>query len=806
MGPTEPDQLGESSVHANIVEGGLIDAAESRQIRINEAHDNDPHEVGDQDNEDAPLINTIPGFPYFLNPGFGIVACCSYWGWSRMKSERKVPNTTKNEPKPLNVIGYRPDIDGLRALAVIPVVIFHAYPHLLPGGFIGVDVFFVISGYLISGILFKETKKGAFTYASFYSRRVRRIVPAFLLMTIFTFVVGCSWLLSEQLKAMTATLIAACMFSANLQLLTVDDGYFAADTKENPLLHMWSLGVEEQFYIIWPLFVSIIARFSFRNAVIGQMIFMVASFACNVLLLGTSDSDKYSFYFPFSRFWQMAMGGLIAYMNLPQLLNPSENLLTPIKSNIFSVIGFVSIVAGYGAVKEKFHFPGYWALLPTLGAASLIFAGQSAAINKYILGSRSFVFIGQISYPLYLWHWPMLVYAKVRHPTDPPVYMTPWAVCIAAVVLSILTLYLVENQLRRNKSSFVVPTLTFCMMIIVAWAVIAFESPDSFSVPQQALKKVLSQPTADSTLDPTLIPNMSRGPRLHEASVDLVRKGRIGAHVWFGEKTWKEYDRKISKRIAGGFELKVLNRNESGNVPVVVVVGDSHANMIAPRFIKLFEDATRQQKPFPTVIFRTHTGTPPLSCRNDTHPDDIAFLKSMKPKSVLYSTNWPQFLRPGDKSGNNGPNPKCCTVEYSDDCGEYQTWDDVDLILRKFQDEISGLVANGMKVFVATINVEGVEFDCRKMIDGNSVKLPPPVRLSMFRKKHEKLLSKIETTVKDAGATIIDYSDNQCWEDICEPVTMREGEPIMFDDDHIRAYTARNYLSVLDQVIDAAYE
>jgi hypothetical protein len=228
--------------------------------------------------------------------------------------------------------------------------------------------------------------------------------------------------------------------------------------------------------------------------------------------------------------------------------------------------------------------------------------------------------------------------------------------------------------------------------------------------------------------------------------------------------------------------------------------------MLIPRFTKLFEDAKKEQKPFPMVIYRTRNGYPPLSCKSDAHPGNIAVLKSMKPKSVLYSSNWPQFIRPGNNSGNNGPNPRCCTAAYRDDCSEYQTWEDADLLLAKFHDEVKGLVSDGIKVFVATINPEGAEFDPSRMIDGNTVKLATPVRLSTFRKKHEKLLSKFEKAVTSANATLIDFSDNQCWEDICEPVTMREGEPIMFDDDHIRPWIARNYLSVLDQVVKAAIE
>ncbi|KAF0708340.1 hypothetical protein As57867_006364, partial [Aphanomyces stellatus] len=194
------------------------------------------------------------------------------------------PRSPKQDPTH-HSITYRPDIDGLRALAVIPVVIFHAYPELLPGGFIGVDIFFVISGFLISSILYKEHAKGKFTYADFYARRIRRIFPALILVLGFTLVLGCLWLLAKPLKTMAATLVAGGLFSANLQLLSYEEGYFDASIKENPLLHLWSLGVEEQFYILWPMFVAFVVRLPPRQAIFSLVCFCCVSFAINIALL-----------------------------------------------------------------------------------------------------------------------------------------------------------------------------------------------------------------------------------------------------------------------------------------------------------------------------------------------------------------------------------------------------------------------------------------------------------------------------------------------------------------------------------------
>ncbi|KAF0717376.1 hypothetical protein As57867_002318, partial [Aphanomyces stellatus] len=352
------------------------------------------------------------------------------------------PNAIVKLAPAQHALTYRPDIDGLRALAVIPVVIFHAYPELLPGGFIGVDIFFVISGYLISSILFKEHSDASFTYVDFYSRRIRRIFPALILVLTFTLVLGCLWLMSQALQNLAATLIAGGLFSANLQLLTYEQGYFGASVKENPLLHLWSLGVEEQFYILWPLFTALIVRLPTRYALLSQVVVLVASFVCNVSFLGFHGDNKYSFYFPLSRFWQMSIGGLLAYINMPTFEWPlSTAYLAPHVSTVLSLGGLLSVVLGFAFLDESMDFPGFWALFPTLGAAALIFAGPITPFNHHVLSSPIVVFVGKVSYPLYLWHWPLLVFAKVRYPVAAlrPWYSTPVSMALFAVALSVAT-------------------------------------------------------------------------------------------------------------------------------------------------------------------------------------------------------------------------------------------------------------------------------------------------------------------------------------------------------------------------------
>lgn len=214
----------------------------------------------------------------------------------------------------LRLPAYRLDVDGLRALAVIAVVLFHAWPNTFIGGFTGVDVFFVISGFVISGIVFRQYMTGSFSYVDFYSRRVKRIFPALVLVMLVVVALGCYVLFENELRAMAHTLVAGMLFSANLQVLNMEQGYFDPAMTSNPLLHLWSLGVEEQFYFVWP-FIALLA-IRYRSSGYALLALVAAfSFSLNVHIVATNA--KMAFYFPLCRFWQMATGGFLAYMSLP---------------------------------------------------------------------------------------------------------------------------------------------------------------------------------------------------------------------------------------------------------------------------------------------------------------------------------------------------------------------------------------------------------------------------------------------------------------------------------------------------------
>jgi len=309
--------------------------------------------------------------------------------------------------------GYRRDIDGLRAIAILSVLLFHAFPQWMRGGFIGVDIFFVISGYLISGIIFKGLEQGTFSLRMFYERRVIRIFPALLVVLGVVLAFGWFSLLGSEYKQLGSYSVAGALFFANL-LSWHEAGYFDANAEEKPLLHLWSLGVEEQFYLIWPLALVLFFRRSHKFLALVCVIALL-SFLINIISVGKAPVA--AFYLPFSRFFELMAGAAIAYFGQSQILSGigSEACLRSLifRENFISIVGAIAIAGGLIFIDSRSQFPGFWVLLPTIGTALLIQAGPLTWISRYILSLRPLVWVGLISYPLYLWHWPLLSFARI---------------------------------------------------------------------------------------------------------------------------------------------------------------------------------------------------------------------------------------------------------------------------------------------------------------------------------------------------------------------------------------------------------
>ncbi|PFG63170.1 peptidoglycan/LPS O-acetylase OafA/YrhL [Thioclava sp. ES.031] len=333
---------------------------------------------------------------------------------------------------------YRPDIDGLRALAVISVVITHAFPRLWPAGFIGVDIFFVISGYLISTILMRDLAEGRYSIARFYQRRILRIFPALIVVLAAIFAIGWYLQLKGEFASLLKHILASIFFSENL-LLWSEASYFDISSVFKPTLHFWSLAVEEQFYIVWPLLLAFVwrGRGSLPLVLAGLTL---ASFVYG--LFETYRNPTAAYYSPFARGWELLIGAGLAY------LKRHHAALTARHTHLQSLIGAGLIAVAFIFMEDGSPFPGWWALFPVLGAALLISAGSEGMVNKYLLSLRIPVWIGVISYPLYLWHWVFLSY---MHITFRHVY---FKMGLVAIVLSLIaawaTFRFVELPIRRK--------------------------------------------------------------------------------------------------------------------------------------------------------------------------------------------------------------------------------------------------------------------------------------------------------------------------------------------------------------------
>jgi len=359
---------------------------------------------------------------------------------------------------------YRPDIDGLRALAIIFVVIYHAFPTLSPGGFIGVDVFFVISGFLISRIIYTQLDAGCFSFIQFYIRRIKRIFPALFLVLTFCFVFGWFNLLADEFQQLGKHIVGGAGFVSNL-ILWNESGYFDKASETKPLLHLWSLGVEEQFYFIWPIILWVAWKIKIHFLLLGFSIGFL-SFCANVYEVQYGQNFSSAFYLPMNRFWELMAGAILAYLLLNKrfilqklsvyrFFNFAEGPLGGLVNrvlleNVVSLLGVTLLALGSLLITKNTPFPGYWGLLPVLGAMLIIGAGQHAWFNRLILSSRPLVWIGLISFPLYLWHWPLLSFSHLMQGSMPSVEIR-LATVFASVLLSAATYYLVEKPIRTNQ-------------------------------------------------------------------------------------------------------------------------------------------------------------------------------------------------------------------------------------------------------------------------------------------------------------------------------------------------------------------
>lgn len=351
-----------------------------------------------------------------------------------LKLEQQIQAASIHTP-----LQYRRDIDGLRAVAVMSVVVFHAFPSALAGGFIGVDIFFVISGFLISSILVNALREDKFSISEFYARRVIRLFPALIAVLASCLAFGWLAMLGDEYLSLAKHAVAGAGFVSNL-LQWSETSYFDVAANTKPLLHLWSLGIEEQFYFVWPLLLLALWRLR-TNLPIAIGLLIALSFGLN--LYQASHNPTADFYSPLTRFWELLAGALLSCLALRAA--PSG-----IWAHVMSLAGTAMIGYGLLTITSAAAFPGALALIPVAGAALMIAAGPEGVVNRFVLSNRLMVGIGLISYPLYLWHWPLLAFPRIIESATPSPETRATAI-VAAFVLAWATYRFIESPIRSKR-------------------------------------------------------------------------------------------------------------------------------------------------------------------------------------------------------------------------------------------------------------------------------------------------------------------------------------------------------------------
>lgn len=437
---------------------------------------------------------------------------------------------------------YRPDIDGLRAIAVLAVLGFHAYG--VTGGFSGVDIFFVISGFLISTIIFENLQNETFQFNEFYQRRIRRIFPSLLLVLITCLVLGWVTLFADEYQELGKHTLGGAGFVSNL-VLWGESGYFDVAAEKKPLLHLWSLGIEEQFYILWPFIAYLLWRF--RQHFLKTIAILIAiSFCINVLLI--QFNSVATFYLPLTRFWELLVGAAVAdvMLNKRQYLPPIEK-----HANGLSMLGLLLLIVSIAFLKKDMAFPGWWALMPVFGAALLIMAGPNSWVARKILSNRILVWFGLISFPLYLWHWPLLTFVRILSGH------TRWMMN-AAIALSILLAWLsyryLERPIRQGSNTTNKSIGLVALMVVVALCSSSIYLAQGF-----------------------------------ESRIDDGTQGKL-AQQYRSQLMWPESYNHSAECIAKYGSEQYCMIADINRPPTAALIGDSHANHFYPGLSEYFKN------------------------------------------------------------------------------------------------------------------------------------------------------------------------------------------------------------------------
>ena len=660
-------------------------------------------------------------------------------------------------------ISYQPHVDGLRAVAVLSVVAFHSFPNQISGGFVGVDIFFVISGFLISGIILNGLRQRSFTFADFYARRIRRIFPALILVLAATLVLGYLFLFPSEFRNLGKHVLGGALFVANVTLWR-DTGYFDTAAELKPLLHLWSLGVEEQFYLLWPLFLFVCHKRRWNMLWITAVI-CLASFAFNVWASGSKPIANF-FLLP-GRFWELMAGSMLAQLQVGRGgASQGRAWATPAIRESAALAGPVLIAVALFGIDRHTVFPGWPALIPTLGACLLIAAGPEAWVNRRILAHPLAVFVGLISYPLYLWHWPLLAYGRIIEP-DGMATVTALTLVGAAFFLAWATYQWVEKPIRfgHRRSGKLVPALCVSMGAMALIGATAFTD---------LLHTRLSNPI-----------------------VYIIDKA-------IGDWNYPAADFNFKK--ADNFRLL---REEGALDTGVMFIGDSHMEQYWSRVKALIDGKTVKTR---SAIFATSPGCPPVPHANRVDPGyschrffEFAMNAARNDNidTVVFGAAWEAYFIVQDA----GARPRNAIFSTRDPSRVTLTWNapEADPMFVEFERQLEDLRRLGKKVILLLSNPSSRAFSPHSMLPdrldpSRTIKRIPYVSRSAFAELTKPVVERLQAVAAAAGAIVVDPMDYFCDKFDC-PTMTADGRPIYSDSNHIRPFYVEQKALFIDRIL-----
>jgi peptidoglycan/LPS O-acetylase OafA/YrhL len=646
------------------------------------------------------------------------------------------------------VLKYRAEIDGLRALAVVPVILFHAGFELFSGGFVGVDVFFVISGYLITTILIDDIENNRFSIVNFYERRVRRILPALFFVMLACIPFAWVWMLPSQMKDFSQSLVAVSLFASNI-FFWRESGYFSDAVLEKPLLHTWSLAVEQQYYVLFPIFLFLAWRFG-KN----RVFWMIVVFTAISLALSEwcwRNKAIANFYLAPTRAWEFFSGSIAAFVIQKRGVQSNNSL---------SLLGLAAIVFSIFAYDKNTPFPSIYALVPVVGVVLLVLFAEKETLTAKILSTKYFIGIGLISYSAYLWHQPLFAYARVYLRTEIKAHEFIPLIGLT-LLLAFLSWKFIEKPFRdksriTRRSILIVSLVSLSIYIVIG-----------------------------------LLGYYQNG---FQSRLKIIADARDKSFMEAVMKEWNFSSYPVHPLMKWDDDNKV-HHFDGNNEKSVLLIGNSHALQYWYGFGEYFSDRTRSNtskslvminRPFPPSI------------------DNIMLPKSTD--TVVLSYFWSLLY------GNNNVNTyiRCCGAGPNGVVGQRnltKTTDEMDALDSSLKEFVGVLKKRGLKVVFVLDNPFGEELNPQSMVELKQLTVYPTKYLSKNLSKEttiersEPARSRLLSIAKDFNVDVIDPIEFLCDAKNC-PKFSEDGHLLYRDYDHLSVEATKSNTSYIFRIVE----